>query len=50
MDEMDVKPTWGLAWGLWWRYMLITLGLYAVITLLTIWIMLLAGATVPIPW
>jgi len=31
MDKAEVKPTWGLAWGLWWRVMLISLGIYAVI-------------------
>ncbi len=32
MDE--IKVTWGLAWGLWWRMTLITLGIYAVIGLI----------------
>jgi len=32
MDE--IKPTWRLAWGLWWKCVLITLGLYAVIVLI----------------
>jgi hypothetical protein len=34
--EMDneVKPTWRLAWGLWWRFFLITLGVYAIIFLI----------------
>ena len=27
----EIKPTWRLAWGLWWRYFLITLGIYAII-------------------
>ncbi len=32
MDEkVTVKPTWGLAWGLWWRMLLINIGIVAVI-------------------
>lgn len=27
----EVKVTWRLAWGLWWRIMLITLGIYVII-------------------
>ena len=27
----EVKVTWRLAWGLWWRMLLITLGLYAIV-------------------
>jgi len=38
MDN-EVKPTWRLAWGLWWRFFLITLGVYGIIFL----IMLLVG-------
>jgi len=30
-EKLAVKPTWGLAWGLWWRIFLISLGLYAII-------------------
>ena len=32
-EQMDneVKPTWRLAWGLWWRLFLITLGISAII-------------------
>ncbi len=26
-----VRVTWRLAWGLWWRMMLISLGVYAVV-------------------
>ncbi len=40
MDE--IKVTWGLAWGLWWRMMLITLGIYAVIGLI---VFIVLGAT-----
>lgn len=32
MDEkVTVKPTWGLAWGLWWRMLLINIGIVAII-------------------
>jgi hypothetical protein len=33
MDN-EVKPTWRLAWGLWWRMFLISLGVSAVIWLI----------------
>ena len=44
MDN-EVKPTWRLAWGLFWRFFLINLGIYAVIFL----IILLVGVSF-IPW
>ena len=31
-DKVVVKPTWGLTWGLFWRQLLITLGLIAVLS------------------
>jgi hypothetical protein len=33
-DKVDVKPTWRLAWGLFWRIFLIQLGISAVIGLI----------------
>jgi len=30
MDN-EVKPTWRLAWGLWWRMFLISLGILVII-------------------
>jgi endo-1,4-beta-mannosidase len=33
MDN-EVKPTWRLAWGLWWRMFLISLGIGVIITLI----------------
>jgi hypothetical protein len=33
MDN-EVKPTWRLAWGLWWRMTLIGLGIGAIIMLI----------------
>ncbi|MCD6568412.1 MAG: hypothetical protein J7K94_06735 [Dehalococcoidia bacterium] len=41
----EVRPTWKLAWGLWWRIALITLGVYAIIGA----IVLLLGISL-IPW
>jgi hypothetical protein len=35
MDN-EVKPTWKLAWGLWWRWFLISLGIAVII-----WVILL---------
>ena len=31
MDD-EIRPTWRLAWGLWWRMFLITLGIVVVIS------------------
>jgi hypothetical protein len=31
MDENEVRPTWKLAWGLWWRMFLISLGIFVII-------------------
>ncbi len=42
----EIKPTWRLAWGLWWRYFLITLGIYAIITA----ILFVVGITTLIPF
>ena len=42
----EVKPTWKLAWGLWWRMMLISLGLYAVIIVIA----LIVGAAALLPF
>ena len=47
MDKVEVKVTWGLVWALWWRMVIIGLGVYAVIVLP---IILIAGATALIPW
>ena len=44
MDN-EVRPTWRLAWGLWWRMFLISLGIGAIITL----ILVLVGVSL-IPW
>ena len=44
MDE--IKVTWRFAWSLWWRMMLITLGIYAVIIIIA----LIAGAAALLPF
>ena len=47
MDN-EVKPTWKLAWGLWWRMFLFSLGISVVIGLI-LFILHLAGV-IYIPW
>ncbi|MFW6117984.1 MAG: hypothetical protein ACOC6R_00640 [Chloroflexota bacterium] len=32
--ENEVKPSWRLAWGLWWRMTLISLGISLIILLI----------------
>lgn len=44
MDN-EVKPTWRLAWGLWWRMLLISLGISVLIGV----ILFLVGVAF-IPW
>jgi hypothetical protein len=44
MDN-EVKPTWKLAWGMWWRMFLISLGIGAIIT----GILVAVGVSL-IPW
>ena len=47
MEEISV--TWRLAWGLWWRMMLITLGIYAIIGAIGVIIAFIIGATALLP-
>jgi len=35
MDN-EVRPTWRLAWGLWWRMLLISLGIGVIISLISL--------------
>lgn len=44
MDD-EVRPTWKLAWGLWWRMFLISLGIFVIIAA----ILTVVGVTL-IPW
>ena len=48
MDE--IKPTWKLAWGLWWRMALITLGVYAIIGSIMGLLVFLLGISLIMPW
>ena len=43
--ENEVKPTWRLAWGLWWRMILISLGISVIVGV----IMFIVGISL-IPW
>jgi len=46
-EKVRVKPTWGLAWGLWWRMMLITIGIWVVIALIS-WFTVLGPMLAPL--
>ncbi len=46
MDQMEVKVTWRLAWGLFWRWFLIQLGIGVIIWI----IMFFVGAAFLIPF
>lgn len=48
MEEVNV--TWRLAWGLWWRMMLITLGIYLIIGAIGAIIAFIVGATALVPF
>jgi hypothetical protein len=45
MEEIEVKVTWRLAWGLFWRWFLIQLGISIVLGI--IWFFVLAAIFVP---
>jgi hypothetical protein len=45
MDN-EVRPTWKLAWGMWWRMFLITLGIALIIWVI---IALVWGLSI-VPW
>jgi hypothetical protein len=45
MDN-EVRPTWKLAWGLWWRMFLISLGIAVIISV----ILFAIGVTTFAPW
>ena len=45
MDKTEVKPTWGLAWGLFWRCSLMYLGISIVLGI--IWFFVLAALIIP---
>jgi NMD protein affecting ribosome stability and mRNA decay len=41
-QQVDAKPTWGLAWGLWWRMLVLSLLIFGVIYALFAIVMVLA--------
>jgi hypothetical protein len=43
----EVKPTWRLAWGLWWRMFLIGLGIFVVVGGILAILFLLGVACIP---
>jgi hypothetical protein len=45
MDN-EVRPTWKLAWGMWWRMFLITLGIAVIVVAI---IAVVTGLSI-IPW
>ena len=47
MDN-EVRPTWSLAWGLWWRMFLISLGICVIIGVILL--ILDCAGVVCIPW
>ena len=48
-NQVEVKPTWRLAWGLFWRMFLIELGVAAVIWLIVLIVAVLIGISLT-PW
>jgi hypothetical protein len=44
MDN-EVRPTWRLAWGLWWRWFLISLGISVIIGAILVILFLVCGVT-----
>ena len=46
--QAEVKPTWGLAWGLYWRIALLSLLIGGAVYLIVVILMLAFGLTYPI--
>jgi len=44
-EKVEIKPTWGLAWGLFWRILLISLAVGGIIYLI-----IHATGIKPFPW
>jgi hypothetical protein len=40
-QQFDVKPTWGLAWGLWWRMVVLGLLIGGILYLIVVIVMVL---------
>jgi hypothetical protein len=41
-QQFEVKPTWGLAWGLWWRLLLLSILIGGTLYLIVVMVMVLA--------
>jgi len=50
MEKVEIKVTWGFTWALLWRMMLIGLGVYAVLGIITLVVALIIGDTTFIPF
>jgi len=46
-EKVEVKPTWRLAWGLWWKMFLITLGIWVLIAVI-LWFTVLGAMLAPL--
>jgi hypothetical protein len=46
-EKVEVKPTWKLAWGLFWRMLLIWIGIVVVIALIS-WYTVLGPMLAPL--
>ena len=46
-EKVQVKATWGLAWGLWWKMFLITLGIWVLIAVI-LWFTVLGAMLAPL--
>jgi NMD protein affecting ribosome stability and mRNA decay len=42
LQQVDTKPTWGLAWGLWWRMLVLSILIFGVIYAVFAIVMVLA--------
>jgi predicted lipid-binding transport protein (Tim44 family) len=40
-QQFEVKPTWGLAWGLWWRMLLLSILIFGTLYLIVVMVMVL---------
>lgn len=50
MDD-EIRPTWRLAWGLWWRMFLITLGMIVIVSSILLAVgVVITDLLVLLPW
>ncbi len=45
----EIKVTWGLVWAIWWRFTLISLGVWCIVWLIT-FIVAYSVGTSYLPW